>query len=60
MIDECQNASDIPMLIGVDEEGGIVVRASKYPQFRESAFKSPQELYAEGGINFTVGLCLNL
>ena len=50
MIDECQNASDIPMLIGVDEEGGIVVRASKYPQFRESAFKSPQELYAEGGI----------
>ena len=50
MIDECQDASDIPMLIGVDEEGGIVVRASKYPQFRKSAFKSPQDLYAEGGI----------
>jgi len=37
------------MLIGVDEEGGKVVRASLYPQFRASGFKSPQKLYAEGG-----------
>jgi len=49
MIEECQEASDIPMLIGVDEEGGKVVRASLYPQFRASGFKSPQKLYAEGG-----------
>lgn len=45
-----QNAADIPMLIGVDEEGGSVVRLSKYRAFRLSAFQSPQALYAEGGM----------
>lgn len=44
-----QNASKIPMLIGVDEEGGTVVRVSSNPNLRSEKFKSPQELFAEGG-----------
>jgi len=46
-----QSVSAIPMLIGVDEEGGKVNRISKYPAFRAVPFKSPQELYQLGGFN---------
>ena len=46
-----QAASTIPMLIGVDEEGGTVVRASYYPAFRAEKFKSPQKLFAQGGMD---------
>lgn len=42
--------SKIAPFIAVDEEGGRVVRASKYPQFRKEPFKSPRELYDEGGM----------
>ena len=49
-IDSYQQASRIPMLIGVDEEGGTVNRVSRYPAFRSEPFKSPQELYQEGGL----------
>lgn len=45
-----QAASAIPMLIAVDEEGGTVVRISRYPQFREKAFLSPRRLYEQGGL----------
>lgn len=45
------DASKIPPFIAVDEEGGRVVRASLYPEFRPEPFKSPQALYAEGGLN---------
>ncbi len=45
-----QEDAGIPMIISVDEEGGPVVRISKYPAFRESAFLSPRELYAVGGM----------
>lgn len=45
-----QQSAATPMLIGVDEEGGTVVRASAYPSFRESRFESPQSLFAEGGL----------
>lgn len=45
-----QQAVATPMLIGVDEEGGTVVRASAYPIFRDSRFQSPQSLFAEGGL----------
>ena len=45
-----QAASSIPMLMGVDEEGGTVVRASYYPAFRAEKFKSPQKLFAQGGL----------
>ncbi len=44
-----QDASKIKMLIGVDEEGGTVTRVSHYSQFRSTPFKSPQQLYKQGG-----------
>ena len=46
-----QNASNIPLLIGVDEEGGTVNRVSKYTAFRKVPFHSPIELYKEGGLD---------
>ena len=42
-----QDASEIPMLIGTDEEGGTVVRASLY--LRGEPFRSPREYYEDGG-----------
>ena len=48
-IKSCQTAAEIPMFIGVDEEGGTVNRISKYPQFRSEPFASPQTLFASGG-----------
>lgn len=54
MLKGYQGASAIPLLIGVDEEGGTVCRVSKYPAFRSSPFKSPQNLYKQGGIKAIV------
>lgn len=45
-----QDSSNIPMIIGVDEEGGTVVRVSSNPLLVKERFKSPQELYAIGGL----------
>ena len=45
-----QDAASIPMLIAVDEEGGTVTRVSRYPAFRDTPFRSPRDLYAEGGL----------
>lgn len=45
-----QQASDGRMLICVDEEGGTVVRVSSNRKLRDSSFRSPQKLYAEGGM----------
>lgn len=45
-----QAASPIPLLIGVDEEGGTVCRVSRYPAFRSSRFPAPRESYAAGGM----------
>ncbi len=45
-----QKKSIIPMVIAVDEEGGTVVRVSSNPLLSEKRFKSPQELYSEGGL----------
>ena len=44
-----QQVSEIPLLIGVDEEGGSVVRVSRYEAFRRWPFQSPQELFEEDG-----------
>lgn len=44
-----QNSSKTPMLIGVDEEGGTVVRVSKYPAFRAVPFWSPADIYNKYG-----------
>lgn len=46
--------SGIPLLIGVDEEGGTVVRVSRNPLLREHKFSSPQKLYASGGLDAVV------
>ena len=45
-----QEASAVPLLIGVDEEGGSVVRVSRYEALADHRFASPQELYAQGGL----------
>lgn len=50
-IDSYQSAVQTPMLIGVDEEGGTVVRVSSNPSFRTVKFQSPQALYKEGGFD---------
>ncbi len=50
-INSYQSASDIPMLIGVDEEGGTVVRVSSNPMLREEPFLSPSDTYYNGGWN---------
>ncbi len=49
-IGSLQAASDIPLLIAVDEEGGTVVRVSKYPQYRFEPFKAPRELLKSGSV----------
>ena len=48
---ELIHASAIPLLIGVDEEGGTVVRISSNPHIRSEKFASPQRLYAMGGMD---------
>lgn len=45
-----QEASDIPMLMATDEEGGTVTRVSRFSAYRSSPFASPMELYKEGGL----------
>ena len=39
-IASCQAAAAVPMLIGVDEEGGTVVRVSANPDLRSTRFSS--------------------
>jgi len=51
LIASYQSTSAIPMLIGVDEEGGTVNRISKYSAFRAVPFYSPIDLYKEGGFD---------
>lgn len=48
-IQNLQSLSEIPLLIGVDEEGGIVNRVSANPSLRAAPFLSPQDLYVQGG-----------
>ena len=48
-IQSYQDAAATSMLIGVDEEGGTVVRISSNPNLRAAPFHSPQSLYNEGG-----------
>ena len=47
-IDACQKASKVAMLVGTDEEGGTVVRASLYKKYRKSKFRSPRQVYKKG------------
>jgi len=49
-VDRVAAASKIPPFIAVDEEGGTVVRASKYDWYRSVPFDSPRNVYLAGGI----------
>ena len=48
-INSWQKASKINMMIAVDEEGGSVVRVSKYKKFRSKPYKSSRKLKELGG-----------
>lgn len=48
-ITDCQESAKIPLLIGVDEEGGTVVRVSSNENLRETPFLSPRDTFANGG-----------
>lgn len=48
-INSCQETAEIPLLIGVDEEGGTVVRVSSNENLRETPFLSPRDTFANGG-----------
>lgn len=51
MMNSLQEASKIPILTAIDEEGGKVVRVSSNTNLRDSKFKSSQELYSLNGMN---------
>lgn len=54
MLEQLQNHQKIskyPLIFGVDEEGGTVTRVSRYPNFRQEKFASPQQIYEQGGYN---------
>lgn len=53
-ISSYQNASSIPLLIAIDEEGGTVSRLSSNNNIIDKPFLSPQELYKIGGFNAIV------
>ncbi len=46
----CQSVSEIPLILGVDEEGGTVVRVSSNTALAPKRFSSPQSLYSQGGM----------
>lgn len=45
-----QRAARIPLLLAVDEEGGIVNRISQYPAFRSEPFPASGDVFAYGGL----------
>lgn len=48
-INSCQKSAEIPLLIGVDEEGGTVVRVSSNENLRETPFLSPRDTFTNSG-----------
>lgn len=44
-----QSKSKNPLVIAVDEEGGIVTRVSRFSNFRDEKFLSPRQIYDIGG-----------
>ena len=51
MTNDLQSQAKIPLLLAVDEEGGIVVRVSSNKNLRDSIFLSPRVLYNQGGFD---------
>ena len=48
-MNDIKSKTKIPLVFGVDEEGGTVCRVSLY--FRKEKFPSPQDLYNQGNID---------
>ncbi|MCI2058424.1 MAG: beta-hexosaminidase [Oscillibacter sp.] len=48
--DAARADTGIPLLLGTDEEGGSVVRVSSNPHLCRWKFRSPQQLFAAGGL----------
>jgi beta-N-acetylhexosaminidase len=51
MLRSYQNASKTKMILSCDEEGGTVVRISKYPALAKSPFQSPQQVFQRFGMD---------
>ena len=49
-----QQASEIPMFLAVDEEGGTVVRVSRNANLAPKPFQSPQQVFQSGGMQAIV------
>lgn len=46
-----QSASRFPLIVAVEEEGGTVTRVSHQTKLSKKRFRSPRDLYDEGGID---------
>ena len=55
-LQQYQSASDVPLLIAVDEEGGTVNRVSSYTAFRSKPFPSPRDAYAQAGMDMVLSM----
>lgn len=51
MMRQLQAAAKVPLLLGVDEEGGVVNRVSENKKLRKSEFVSAQNLLKQGDLN---------
>lgn len=51
MLKSYQNVSKTHMILCCDEEGGTVVRISKYPALAKTPFRSPQNVFKRSGMD---------
>lgn len=51
-----QDSAKVPLLLGVDEEGGTVVRASANPDICDEPYWSPRRLYEAGGLDLVLSV----
>lgn len=51
MLKSYQNSSKVKMILACDEEGGTVVRVSRFPALASKPFASPQDVYKSGGMD---------
>ena len=50
-VNRFQENSEIPLLVGIDEEGGSVSRLNNNSRLIDYVFESPRNLYAKGGMD---------
>lgn len=55
-IQSYQDSAKVPLLLGVDEEGGTVVRASANPDICDEPYWSPRRLYEAGGLDLALSV----